>query len=116
MRQCNHCSVVIVLKQVMIGRSDQLDMIEFQYNSFTSENTQHSPCETSYGYQPAAHVDRMLPIDDAEPEAIDRLTKLADTQVVVKELLKLSKDRQTARRTSYTPTFKVIWYIYRPMD
>ena len=48
----------------------------------------------------------MLPVDDAKPEAIDRLTKLADTQAVVKDLLKLSKDRQAARRTSYTPTFK----------
>ena len=89
--------------------SDQLDMIEFQYNSFTSENTQHSPFETSYGYQPAAHVHRMLPVDDDEPEAIHRLTKLADTQAVVKELLKLSKDRQAARMEDFIYSYFQAW-------
>ena len=86
--------------------SDQLDMIEFQYNSFQSDATRHSPFETYYKFQPAAHVDRMLPLDDAEPAAADRLTKIAYTQAVVKELLKLSKERQAARRTSYTPSFE----------
>ena len=86
--------------------SDQLDMIEFQYNSFTSESTKHSPFESSYGFQPAAPVDRMLPSVGADSAADERLKQLADTQAVVKELLQLSKDRQAAKRTSYTPKFK----------
>ena len=86
--------------------SDQLDMIEFQYNLFQSDATRHSPFETYYGFQPASRVDRMLPLDDAEPAAADRLTKIADTQAVVKDLMKLSKERQAARRTSYTPSFE----------
>ena len=86
--------------------SDHLDMIEFQYNSFRSDATQHSPFETIYGFQPAAPIDRMLPLEGAEPAAAERLSQLADTQAVVRELLKLSKERQAARRTSYTPTFE----------
>ena len=85
--------------------ADQLDMVEFQYNSSRSEATQHSPFETTFGFQPAAPVDLLLPLTDAEPSVAERLTKIADTQAVVKELLKLSKERQAARRTSYTPTF-----------
>ena len=34
--------------------SDQLDIIEFHYNSFQSDATHHSPFETYYGFQPAA--------------------------------------------------------------
>ena len=64
----------------------------------------HSPFESSYGFQPAAPVDRMMPLVGADSVADERLKQLiADTQAVVKELLQLSKDRQAAKRTSYTP-------------
>ena len=41
--------------------SNQLDMIEFRYNSFPSENTSTllHPFEPSYEYQSAAPVDRI---------------------------------------------------------
>lgn len=91
---------------------DQLDMIEFQYNSTESDSTKHSPFESYVGYEPAAPVDRMLPLDGADSAAADRLTKIADIQAVVKELLKISKERQAARRTPFTPTFQPEDLVY----
>jgi Integrase core domain. len=92
---------------------DQLDMIEFQYNSSMSESTQHSPFESTYGFQPPAPVDMMLPaITDSDSAADERLIKLADTQAVVKELLRLSKDRQAARRSTPTPVFQPGSMVY----
>ena len=81
--------------------SNQLDMIEFRYNSFPSENT-----STLLHLNQAMDINRLLlligsmvPFDDIELAAVDRLTKLADTQAAVKERLKLSTDREAAWRT-----------------
>ena len=55
-------------------------------------------------------VGSMLPFDDIEPAAVDRLTNLADTQVAIKERLKLSTDREAAWRT-YLPLNLKIGHI-----
>ena len=47
-----------------------------------------------------------MPLTGADKTAADRLQQIADTQAVVKELLRLSKDRLAARRTTFTPTFQ----------
>ena len=77
-------------------------MIEFQYNSFPSENTS----TLLLLKQAAVNINRLLlligsmvPFDDIELAAVDRLAKLADTQAAVKERLELSTDREAALRT-----------------
>ena len=85
-------------------------MIEFQYNSFPSENTS----TLLHLNQAAMNVNRLLLLigsmvsfDDIEPAAVDRLTKPAYTQAAVKERLKLSTDREAAWRTLSLK----IWHI-----
>ena len=55
-------------------------------------------------------IGSMVPFDDIEPAAVDRITKPADTQAVVKERLKLSTDREAAWRTCLPLSLK-IWHI-----
>ena len=87
--------------------ASHLDMIEFTYNSTLSESAQHSPFEVSYGFNPDAPVDKLLSgTSAANTKADDVLTQLTDVQSVVKELLKLSKERLAARRTRAAPEFQ----------
>lgn len=84
-----------------------LDMIEFTYNSTLSESSQHSPFEATYGFNPAAPVDRLVPSvpDTVDIRADEVLQHLSDVQAVVRQLLKLSKDRLAERRTKPAPEF-----------
>ena len=83
-------------------------MVEFS----VSKATRHSPFESLYGFQPSAPVDRMMSLDDIPVSAADRLQNIADTQMVVRELLKLSKDRQSASSTTSFPEFAVNDLVY----
>jgi hypothetical protein len=68
-----------------------LPMVEFYYNCFINEASRHSPFEVSYGFQPATHVDRLLPLTDAPARVAERLAELASVRDIVCELLTLSK-------------------------
>ena len=65
--------------------ASRLDVIEFQYNSSLSESAHHTPFEVYYDFQPAARVDRLLPLTGADKTDADRLQQIADTRAVVKE-------------------------------
>ena len=92
--------------------ASHLDMIEFSYNSFVGDAGKHSPFETYYGYQPPAPVDLMLPLDGIPASAADRLQNIRDTQMVVKELLQLSKEKQAAKGSaSVVPVFEAGDYV-----
>ena len=72
-----------------------LPLVEFCYNAAVNESTHHSPFEATYGFQPPAPVDLLLPTTPDTPANVASMTKkLADTQALVRELLELSKQRQ----------------------
>ena len=89
-----------------------LDMVEFTYNSTVSEASQHSPFETTFGFNPSAPVDLMLPFGEIPVSAADRLQQISDTQMVVKELLQLSKERLAASTSRIAPEFDIGDYVY----
>ena len=92
--------------------ASHLDMIEFAYNSFVGDAGKHSPFETYYGYQPPAPVDLMLPLDGIPAPAADRLQNIRDTQLIVKQLLQLSKEKQAAKGSaSAMPVFEPGDYV-----
>jgi len=66
----------------------------------------------SYGFQPATPVDRLLPLTGALASATDRLTGLASTRDVVRELLTPSKQRMTAHSSRPAPTFVVGDFVF----
>ena len=80
--------------------TSHLSMVELYYNYSINEATSHSPFEVMYGFQPPTPADRLLPLSGATAEAANKLTMIADIKDVVYELIKLSKERMTARSTS----------------
>jgi orotate phosphoribosyltransferase len=66
----------------------------------------------SYGFQTATHADRLRPITWAPTSAVDRLTNLASTRDVVRELLTLSKHRMVARSSRPAPIFVVYDFVF----
>ena len=80
-------------------------MVEFYYNCSINESSKHSPFEVYYGFQPATPADRLLPRTGAPTSAADRLTDLASTRDVVRELLTLSKQRISDRSSRPAPIF-----------
>jgi hypothetical protein len=89
-----------------------LPMVEFYYNCSINESSKHSPFEVSYGFQPATPADRLLPLTGAPAFAAYRLTDLASTRDVVRELLTLSKQRMAARSSRPAPTFVVGDFVF----
>jgi len=63
-----------------------LPMVEFHYNCSINESSKHSPFEVSYGFHPETPAGRLLPLTRAPASAADRLTYLASTRDVVREL------------------------------
>ena len=89
-------------------------MVEFYYNCSIDESSKHSPFEVSYEFQPATHIDRLLPLSGAPAFVVDRLTDLASTRDVFRELRKLSKQRMAACSSRPAPTF-VVGYFCIPL-
>ncbi len=89
-----------------------LPMVEFYYNCSINESSKHSPFEISYGFQPATPADRLLPLTGAPASAANRLTDLASTRDVVRELLTLSKQRMAARSSRLAPIFVVGDFVF----
>ncbi len=89
-----------------------LPMVEFYYGCYINESSKHSPFEVSYGFQLATPADRLLPLIGAPTSVADRLTDLANTRDVVRELLTLSKQRMAARSSRPTPTFVVGDFVF----
>jgi hypothetical protein len=87
-------------------------MIEFYYNCSINESSKHSPFEVSYGFQPATPADRLLPLTGAPPSGASRLTDLASTRDVVRELLTLSTERMAARSSRPAPIFVVCDFVF----
>jgi len=89
----------------------RLPLVEFCYNAAVNESTHHSPFEATYGFQPPAPVDLLLPARPDTPATVTSLTKeLADTQALVRELLELSKQRQ--EKAGHDIEFNVNDYVY----
>jgi len=86
--------------------TSHLSMIEFYYNCFINEATNHSPFEIMYRYQPSTPADRLLPMAGTTADATHRLTLIADIRDVVNQLLKSSKERMAARSTRTAPIFQ----------
>jgi hypothetical protein len=89
-----------------------LPMVEFYYNCSINESSKHSPFEVTYGFQPATHADRLLPLIGAPPLVADRLTEMANVREVVRELLMLSKQRMGARSSRSAPTFVLGDFVF----
>ena len=71
-----------------------LAMVEFAFNSQMSESGKQSPFEALYGYKPAVPVDGLFPSWEGVPSgAAARLQQIQDTQLLVRETLKLNKQR-----------------------
>jgi hypothetical protein len=81
-----------------------IPMVDFYYNCSINEFAKHAPIEVSYGFQPATVVDRLLSLTGTRASDADRLTDLASTRDVVRELLTLSKQQMTARSSRPAPT------------
>ena len=87
-------------------------MVEFYYNCSLNESSLHSPFEVSYRFQPATPGDRLLPLNGAPNCDANRLTDLASTRDVVRELLTLSKQRMAARSSRPAPIFVVGDFVF----
>ena len=81
-----------------------LPMVDFYYNCSINESSKHYPFEVSDGFQPATLADRLLSLTGTRASDADRLTDLASTRDVVRELLTLSKQQMTARSSRPAPT------------
>ena len=81
-------------------------MDEFYYSCSINEASQHSPFEVCYGFHPTTPTDRLLPLTSALALVVQRLTEMASVRdVVVRELLTLSKQRMVARSSRPAPIF-----------
>ena len=80
-------------------------MGEFFYNCYINEASKHSPFEVSYDFQPATHVDRLLPLTGA-PDPDSWL------EMFVRELLTLSMQLMAARSYRPTPIFVVGDFVF----
>jgi hypothetical protein len=87
-------------------------MVELYYNFSINEATSHSPFEVLYGFQPYTPADRLLPLNGATTEAVDRLTMITDIRDVVHQLIKFLKERMTAKSTRTAPLFQPGDYVY----
>jgi hypothetical protein len=59
-----------------------------------------------YGYQPSTPADRILPLVGAIVDAANRLTLIADIRNVIYQVIKLSKEKMSARSTTTAPSFQ----------
>ena len=82
-----------------------LPMVGFYCNCYINESSKHHPFEGSYGFQPATHDDRLLPLTRAPTPVVNRLNDLASIRDVVGELLTLSKQRIAARSSRSASIF-----------
>jgi hypothetical protein len=80
-------------------------MVEFYYNCSINEAILHSPFEVIYGFQPPTHADRLVPLTSTIAEAANRLTMKTDIKDVVRQLIKLAKERMAASSTRTDPIF-----------
>jgi hypothetical protein len=71
--------------------TSHLPMVRFYYNCSINEASKHSPFEVSYVFQPATHVNRLLPLTGAPDHVTECLTELASISDVVREILTFSK-------------------------
>ena len=92
--------------------ASHLDMVEFSYNSFVNEAGKHSPFEANIGFVPPAPVDLMLPLTNIPASAAARLQSIKDTQLVVRQLLQLSKERLAAKGNRPAIEFQVGDHVY----
>ena len=87
-------------------------MVEFYYNCSINEASKYSPFEGSYGFQPATHAHRLLPLTCAPAHVVARLTELASIRDVVRELPTHSKQRMVARFSRPAPIFVVGDFVF----
>ncbi len=90
-------------------QTSHLSMVRFYYNCSINEATSHSPFKVMHGFQPSTHAYRLIPLTGATADAGDRLTMIMDIKDVDdQQLIKLSKERMSARSTRTTPIFQPV--------
>ncbi len=89
-----------------------LTMLEFYFNCYINETSKHSPFEVTYGFQPASHDDRLLPLTGAPVAIAHRLNELANVREVVREFFARSMQRMAARSFRLAPTFVVGDFVF----
>ena len=84
-----------------------LDMVEFAYNSSVNDAGKHSPFEVSGGFNPPGPADLLAPVTSAtaNKKADERLQEIRDTQILVKQMLQLSKEKLAAASDAKVPVF-----------
>ena len=94
--------------------ASHLDMVEFAYNSSVNDAGKHSPFETAGGFNPPGPADLMVPAsaNTANRQADERLQEIRDTQLLVKQMLQLSKEKMADASQVKVPEYQAGDWVY----